>query len=61
MPDVEVVVAQPDVCFDADAAGAQGSEERRTAPVVVVRVAWDREDAAEEVEGVQDGRVRMTW
>ena len=51
MAHVQLLVVEPDVRFDADAAGAEGGVERDEAPVVVVAVAGDGLDVAGEVCG----------
>lgn len=52
--DVEFFVEEPDVCFHARAAPVDGVEERDAAPVVVVRVAGDRDDVSRCVGWVFD-------
>jgi hypothetical protein len=61
--DKQVVVEEPHVGFNASAAPSQGIIEGHLAPVVVVRVAWDRGDVSGDVEEVVCqvglGRVRI--
>ena len=62
MADVELVVEGPDVGFHADAAGFDGGVERDAPPVVVMRVAWYREDVAGEVGRVVRGSLAdLAW
>ena len=49
MADEEVVACEPDVGFDACAAGCEGFVEGDSAPVVVVGMARDRGDVLAEV------------
>ena len=49
MTDEEVGAGEPDVGFDAGAAGCQGFVEGDLTPVVVVRVAGDGGDVLAEV------------
>lgn len=51
MAHVEIVVEQPDVCFDADTAGLQRREERHLSPVVIVRMTADGDDVPGNVRG----------
>lgn len=52
MPHEEIAVYQPDVGLNSGAAGPERGKERYPTPVVVVRVAWDREDIPEKVGGI---------
>ena len=62
MADVELVVDQPDVGFDADAAGFDGGEEGYSSPVVVVRVARYGKDVAGEVGRIVGGSLAdLAW
>ena len=49
VPYVQLVVEEPHVALDGDAACAEGGEERHPPPVVVMAVAGDGEDVAREV------------
>lgn len=49
---VVVVVEVPHVCLYADAARADGGEERLRPPVVVVRVAGDGDYVPQEIRGI---------
>ena len=51
MSDVEILVARekPHVCFDAYTPGIERRKQRNRAPIVVVAVARDRQDIAQEV------------
>ncbi len=52
MPHVQIIVEEPDVCFNACTAVAQSREERHTTPVVVVRVAGYRDDVPRKIRRV---------
>lgn len=51
MADKELIVKVPDVRLNADAAGLQGRVQGNSTPVVIVRMAYDREDVTREVCG----------